>query len=187
MMLKKMMAVMTAGFLSLGLAHAGMDEHMDGEAMMHDSDNHDEHMSHEAHDMKSEMGHEGHDMDHKRHEMKPEGHEKMVRDQDKMFLEKKAIDGYDVTFHIIKAKLGKEMGGSHDVMIKIEKDGKAITNAIMNTKVIHPNNKSESKMTMKMGDWYMAGYDLGHDGRHQIMILFKTADGAKHKGGVYYE
>ena len=103
-----------------------------------------------------------------------------------MFLQKKQIDGYDVSFHIMQAKPGKEMGGTHDFMIKVEKDGKVISNIIMNTKVKHPNGSSETKKTMKMGDWLMAGYDLGHAGKHQMMILFRTADGKKHKGGVYY-
>lgn len=103
-----------------------------------------------------------------------------------MFLVKKEIDGYAVSFHAMKAKSGKEMGGSHNFMIKVEKDGVAVTGLTANSKVVHPNGKSESKMMMKMGDWHMAGYDLGHEGRHQLMALFKTADGAKHFGGVYY-
>ena len=41
-------------------------------------------------------------------------------------------------------------------------------------------------MMMKMGDWYMAGYNLGHAGNHQVMVLFKTSDGKKHFGGVLY-
>ena len=115
--------------------------------------------------------------------MKHDGHGSAMGE---MFLVKKQIDGYDVSFHVMKAKPGKEMGGSHDFMIKVEKDGKALNNIVMNTKVKHPNGQSESKKTMKMGDWLMAGYDLGHEGKHQMMILFKTADGKKHKGGVYY-
>jgi len=39
---------------------------------------------------------------------------------------------------------------------------------------------------MKMGDWYMNGYDLQKNGKHQMMILFKTPDGKKHQGGVFY-
>ena len=103
-----------------------------------------------------------------------------------MLLVKNNIDGYTVSFHAMKAKPGKEMGGSHDFMIKVEKNGAAVTDLTANSKVIHPNGKSESKMMMKMGDWYMAGYDLGHNGQHQLMTLFKTADGIKHFGGVYY-
>ena len=113
-------------------------------------------------------------------------HTAMTNSSKGMFLKKESIDGYDVTFHVMKAKPGKEMGGSHDFMIKVEKNGKVQTNVIMNTKVVYPDGKAESKKTMKMGDWLMAGYDLGHMGKHQLLILFKTADGQKHKGGVYY-
>ncbi len=125
---------------------------------------------------------QGHD-DHNKSEMKHDNHGSTMGE---MFLKKTEIDGYDVSFHIMKAKPGKQMGGTHDFMVKVEKDGKALSNIVMNTKVKHPNGKSESKKAMKMGDWLMAGYDLGHEGKHQLMILFKTADGKKHKGGVYY-
>lgn len=119
------------------------------------------------------------------------GQEAMGQDGDgahssAMFLKKHEIDGYSVSFHVMKAKPGKEMGGTHDFMIKVEKDGQALKNIVMNTKVKHPNGSDESKKTMQMGDWLMAGYNLGHAGRHQLMILFKTADGKKHQGGVYY-
>jgi len=164
------------------------------------------------------------------------------------FLVKKEIDGYTVSFHIMKAKVGMAHGASHhatgmsneaavpshhsiglmngtaesrpqgegqdtpshhstglmngtaesrpqgegqdapshNVMIKIEKDGKAITDLVANSKATHPNGQSESKMMMQMGDWYMAAYDLGHPGQHQVMVLFKTADGVKHFGGIDY-
>ncbi|PJA32924.1 MAG: hypothetical protein CO187_02770 [Zetaproteobacteria bacterium CG_4_9_14_3_um_filter_53_7] len=102
------------------------------------------------------------------------------------FLVKKEIDGYTVSFHAMKAKEGMQHGGTHNFMAKVEKDGKALTDLMVNSKVTHPNNKSESKMLMKMGDWYMAGYDLGHEGTHQLMVLFKTADGKKHFIGTNY-
>jgi len=110
----------------------------------------------------------------------------MEHKKEGMFLKEKMIDGYKVSFHIMKAEPNKQMGGSHNVMIKVEKDGKTLTDVTINTKVVHPNGKAETKRVMKMGDWYMAGYDLGHEGKHQAMILFKTADGQKHKGGIYY-
>lgn len=125
------------------------------------------------------MNHDGHASDG--HQAKGMSHKK-----DGMFLMKKDIDGYKVSFHVMKAKPGKEMGGSHDFMIKVEKEGMTLSSIAMNTKVIHPNGTSESKGVMKMGDWFMAGYDLGHKGKHQMMVLFKTKDGKKHKGGVYY-
>ncbi len=104
-----------------------------------------------------------------------------------MFLVRKDIDGYQVSFHIMKAPEGMQKhGGGYHFMFKAEKAGKALTNLIVNSKITHPNGKSESKMMMKMGDWYMAGYDLSHHGQHQLMVLFKTADGKKHFGGIFY-
>lgn len=103
-----------------------------------------------------------------------------------MFLVKKEIDGYTVSFHAMPAKKGMQHGGTHNFMVKIEQDGKAVDVAAINSKVTHPNGQSESKMMMKMGDWYMAAYDLGHEGQHQLMVLFKMEDGQKHFGGVAY-
>ncbi len=134
----------------------------------------------------AEEGHDhGHDHDK---EMKHDdhAHDDHGHDHGGMFLEKKEIDGYTVSFHVMEAKKGMEHGGSHNLMIKIEQNGKALTDVKINSKVVHPNGEAETKPLMKMGDWYMNGYDLGHDGKHQLMILFKTADGKKHKGGVYY-
>ena len=113
-------------------------------------------------------------------------HVDMKNDKAGMFLKEKNIDGYKVSFHVMAANDGMRHGGSHNFMIKVEKDGKALKDVVINSKVVHPNKKAESKMLMKMGDWYMAGYDLSHIGKHQMMILFKTSDGNKHKGGVYY-
>ncbi|MDX8414121.1 MAG: hypothetical protein R8J85_08555 [Mariprofundales bacterium] len=96
------------------------------------------------------------------------------------------IDGFAVTFHIMKAMKEMNHGGSHSVMIKVEKDNEVLTNIAVNSKVTHPNDKSESKMMMKMGDWYMVSYDLDHPGKHQVMVLFKTSDGVKHFGGITY-
>ncbi len=102
------------------------------------------------------------------------------------FLTSKEVDGYTVSFHIMKAAAGMVKGGSHSVMIKVEHDGQVLTDLMANSKVVHPNGESESKMLMRMGDWYMASYDLGHPGKHQVMVLFKTDDGAKHFVGVEY-
>jgi hypothetical protein len=103
-----------------------------------------------------------------------------------MFMVSKEVDGYKVSFHVMKAQPGKEMGGSYDFMIKVEKDGKVLGDVVMNTKVVYPDGTSETKSVMKMGEWYMAGYDLKETGQHQMMVLFKTADGNKHKAGVFY-
>ena len=118
-----------------------------------------------------------------------DGHDthKMTSDKGSMFLKQKTIDDYDVSFHVMNAKDGMKMGNeTYHLMIKVEEDGKELNNIKINSKVIHPSGKAQSKMLMKMGGWYMAGYDLGHQGKHELMILFKTADGKKHTGGVYF-
>jgi len=106
--------------------------------------------------------------------------------QSKMFLEKKDIDGYTVSFHVMKAAEGMEHGGSHNLMIKVEQGGTTVNNLKMNSKVVYPDGTNESKSLMAMGEWQMAGYDLKESGKHQLMVLFKTADGKKHFGGLYY-
>jgi hypothetical protein len=128
-----------------------------------------------THEMKGM--HDGGHSDHKKMDMKQTS---------KMFLVKKNIDGYDVSFHVMKAQEGNKHGGTHNLMVKVTKDGKVVTDLVLNSKVIHPSGKEETKPLMKMGDWLMAGYDLGHDGKHQVMTLFKTSDGKKHFGGIYY-
>jgi len=105
-------------------------------------------------------------------------------DMKRGFLTTKEIDGYTVSFHIMKAPAGMGQGGNYHVMVKFEKDGRVLTDLVANSKAVHPNGESESKMLMKMGDWYMAAYDLDHKGQHHIMVLFKTADGTKHFGGI---
>lgn len=107
-------------------------------------------------------------------------------DMGEMFMQKRQVDGYDVSFHIMLATQAMEHDGDHNLMIKIEKKGKVVEGTKINSKVIYPDGKSESKMLMKMGDWYMVGYDLKNTGSHQVMVLFKTANGKMHKAGVYY-
>lgn len=102
------------------------------------------------------------------------------------FLTTKEIDGYAVSFHIMKASASMTKGDSHHLMIKVEQKGKILNDLMVNSKVVYPDGKSESKMLMKMGDWYMTSYDFSHLGKHQVMVLFKTSDGKKHFGGVVY-
>ena len=103
-----------------------------------------------------------------------------------MFLEKRDIDGYSVSFHVMEATEGMRHGGSHNLMVKVEQGANAIADLQANSKVVYPDGKEESKPLMQMGDWFMAGYDLKPGGKHQLMVLFKTADGKKHFGGVHY-
>jgi len=99
---------------------------------------------------------------------------------------KKTVDTCDGSFHVMAASKDMQHGCSHNFMVKVEQEGKALHDVIINSKVIDPKGKADSKPLMRMGDWYMAGYDLNLNGQYQLLILFKAADGSKHKGGVYY-
>ena len=115
-------------------------------------------------------------------------HSAMSKDMgsSKMFLEKRDIDGYTVSFHVMPAAEGMRHGGSHNLMVKVEQGDEVVSELQANSKVVYPNGKEESKPLMKMGDWYMAGYDLQPGGKNQVMVLFKTPDGKMHFGGVHY-
>ncbi|MDH5257823.1 MAG: hypothetical protein OEX07_07435 [Gammaproteobacteria bacterium] len=167
---KTVRTVLTAGLLGLmscTYAYAAGDGHNhshDGAANTHSN-----HSTHSTNN-KDQSNHSQHDM----------------TPSPGMFLKKKIIDGYTVSFHVMEASDGMRHGGSHNFMIKVEKGGVVVKDAVINSKVIHPDKRAESKMLMKMGDWYMSGYDLAHKGKYQMMVLFKTSDGKKHQGGVYY-
>ena len=149
--------LIAAGLLICGIASAADNQH--------------EHMGDDGHAMSN-------DEDHDMHADKPH--------MPSMFLQKREIDGYTVSFHVMPKGESMDMGSSHNLMVKIEKDGQMVEGIEINSKVVHPNDKSETKQLMVMGGWFMAGYDLDHEGRHQLMVLFKTADGKKHRAGVYY-
>jgi len=128
---------------------------------------------------------------HGHHMHGPMHAEKMSGDMQEMagegnFLITKNIDGFAVSFHVMPAPKDMEMGGSHQLMIKVEQKGRVLSDLEVNSKITHPNEQSESKIMKRRGDWYMAAYDLDHPGPHQVMVLFKTADGVKHYGGVMY-
>ncbi len=135
-------------------------------------------------DTRREHGHHAHGAmhgDHKDHASMQGGMDGMAN-MPGMFLRKTMVDGYQVSFHVMKPK----GGDMHHFMVKVEKDGKAVPLVAVNSKVTHPDGQSESKMMKKMGDWWMAAYDLGHAGEHKLMVLFKTDDGDKHFGGVRF-
>ncbi len=154
-------SILISALLLMGSQSALAMEGMDHSKMNHDSMDHSK-MNHEA------MNHE------------------TIHADNKAFLVKKEVEGYTVSFHVMQAAGDMKHGGSHNLMVQIEKDGEVINDALINSKVFFPNNASESKMLMLMDGWYMAGYDMDHQGRYGIMVLFKTADGIKHKASVYY-
>lgn len=44
-------------------------------------------------------------------------------------------------------------GGSHNLMIKVEKNGGALSELTANSKVVFPDGQESNKMLMKKGFW----------------------------------
>jgi len=103
----------------------------------------------------------------------------------KMFLKKAEVDDYTVSFHVMQ-NAARSNGGTHDMMVKVEKDDNPVVIVKANSKVIPSAGRAETKKMMAMGDWFVAGYDLGAPGQQQLMVLFKTKDDKKHFVGVWY-
>lgn len=129
-------------------------------------------------------------MDHSKMNHESMNHESMnhetMHTDNQPFLKTTAVDGYIVRFNIMQAAGEMNHGGSHNLMLQIEKDGHVLDDVLINSKVFSPNATSASKMLMLMDGWYMAGYDMAQAGRYGIMVLFKTSDGTKHQASVYY-
>lgn len=102
------------------------------------------------------------------------------------FLVDRAVDGYDVKFHVMAAPEGRMKSGDHNFMIQVTQNGRPVPSLLVNSKVIGPDGRARSHPMTAMGDWFMASYDMATEGRYQLLILFKTPDGKKHKAGVYY-
>jgi len=120
------------------------------------------------------------------HEGHAAGHMSDADASSHMFLKKRDVGDYQVSFHVMAATQGMQHGGSHNLMVKVEQDGRLVENVQINSKVIFPDGKDQQRPLHQMGDWFMAGYDMQGDARHQVMVLFRTVDGEIHRSGVYY-
>jgi len=105
------------------------------------------------------------------------------------FVAHKGISGgYEMIFHVMPAPEG--LGYSrvnYHLMVSVQKEGKPITNLTLNSTVKHPDDSVEPKAPMmRMGDWYMALYNLSHEkGQHWLAVSFEQA-GKTYSSGVYY-
>ena len=93
---------------------------------------------------------------------------------------------YAVSFHVLPVVDGLRQGNTHSVMVKVERAGQVITDAKINSRVLFPDKTEQQQLLMRSGDWYAANYDMQGQARHQIMVLFQTADGKMHRTGTYF-
>ena len=91
-----------------------------------------------------------------------------------------------MSFHVVPVADGLRQGSTHSVMVKLERNGQLITDVKINSRVIFPDKTQQQKLLSRTGDWYTANYDMQGPTRHQIMVLFQTADGKIHRSGTYF-
>ncbi len=101
-------------------------------------------------------------------------------------IQKKIIGDLDFKLKVVDAKDSVADGGSHNLLVNIKRNGRAQHNLSVIAKVAHLNGATKSKTMMELGDWYLAGYDLGVEDNYFITILFKSADGADHSSSITY-
>lgn len=98
----------------------------------------------------------------------------------------KIVDGFEISMKVADVKDSISDGGSHNILIKIKRDDKIQRGVVVNANVLFPDKSQKSKSFMELGDWYLAGYDLGSNAKHEIMLTFKSTDGDKHNVQFVY-
>ena len=97
-------------------------------------------------------------------------------------------DGYEIIFHIMPAPEGDGLSRvNYHLMVSVEQDGVVVTDLQLNSKVKHPDGTVQQQdAMMRMGNWYMALYNLSHEmGRHWVSVSFDHA-GKHYTSGIYY-
>jgi len=105
------------------------------------------------------------------------------------FVAQKGVkDGYVFIFHVMPAPEGEVYSRTnYHLMVSVEKDGVPLTDLQVYSAVKHPDGSVRPKAPMmRMGNWYMALYNLSHEqGQHWLTVSFEQA-GKTYSSGVYY-
>ncbi len=105
------------------------------------------------------------------------------------FVAQKGVrDGYVFIFHVMPAPEGDGYSRIlYHLMVSVEKDGHPLTDLKLYSSVKHPDGSIRPKAPMmRMGNWYMALYNLSHEkGQHWLTVSFEQA-GKTYSSGVYY-
>jgi len=96
------------------------------------------------------------------------------------------IDDYEVSVKVVDVKESVPDGGSHNILVNIIRDDRIQRSAVVIVDILFPDNTRKSKELMNLGDWYLAGYDLGQTGKHQLKISFKNKNGSGHSADLVY-
>ena len=96
------------------------------------------------------------------------------------------VDGYEVIVKVADVEDSVPDGGSHNILVKIKLGNKIQRNTTVKANVVFPDNTSKVKSFLALGDWYLAGYNLGQKGKHQISISFEDRNSEKKSGNISY-
>ncbi|MDQ6992414.1 MAG: hypothetical protein Q9M31_02995 [Mariprofundus sp.] len=100
--------------------------------------------------------------------------------------EKRIVDGYTLSFHIMKAEPGHHIGGPDNLMVRVEKGGEAMINLVLHSMVKHPDGRTIHDKMRKVGNWYLVGDGFEQVGQYQLRVQFETPDGAEHVAQLAY-
>jgi len=96
------------------------------------------------------------------------------------------VDNYEVSVKVVDVKDSIPDGGSHNILVNIKHDEKVLRSVEVNVNVYFPDDTKKSKELLNLGDWYLAGYDLGQEGKHLMKISFRNKDDSKHSINMTY-
>jgi len=101
-------------------------------------------------------------------------------------VQKEIINGFELSVKVADVEDSIPDGGSHNLLVNIKRDGSAHRNLSVTANVVQPSGVEKSKTMMELGDWYMAGFDLGDENKYRITISFESVDGVIHSSEINY-
>jgi len=101
-------------------------------------------------------------------------------------VQKEIINGFELSVKIADLEDSIPDGGSHNLLVNIKRDGSAHRNLSVTANVVQPSGVEKSKTMMELGDWYLAGFDLGDENKYRITISFESVDGVNHSSEINF-
>jgi len=107
----------------------------------------------------------------------------------RFFVAHKGIeDDYEIIFHVMPAPEGEGFSRTnYHLMVSVLQAGKPVTDLTLYAMAKHPDGAVDKKAKMmRMGQWYMALYNLSHEkGQYWLTVSFEH-HGKIYSSGVYY-
>lgn len=98
----------------------------------------------------------------------------------------KKLDDFNLRFKVVDVAESVPDGGSHNLLLNIKRDGRTLHHLSVNSVVEKNRGERKSKSMMKLGDWYLAGYDFMPSDEYTITVSFKSPDGRHHSSTINY-